>query len=109
MPAGMEEIDIEALLAQLTSGQLPLDGSIDQMNNGQGNGNGMNGINLEELFASVDQAAATDDAIAEDMMKFLAGLENDPEPGPEPGNGNGNEDTNANATSNSNGEASGAQ
>ena len=67
----MEDIDLEALLAQLTNGQ----------SHGAGGDNGglgdNGGINLENLFASVDNAAATDDALAEDMMKFLAGLEND--------------------------------
>ena len=61
------------------------------------------GINLEELFATVDNAARNDDALAEDMMKFLAGLEDqgggggDGPSGQGQGsheNGNGNEEGN---------------
>lgn len=68
----MEDLDLDALLAQLTGGQP------DHNLVGNGNADGLGaGINLEDLFATVDNAAATDDALAEDMMKFLAGLEND--------------------------------
>lgn len=85
---GMAEVDFEALLAQLTNGQLSNgNGSGDHGLGTDGGAGG--GINLEDLFASVDNAAATDDALAEDMMKFLAGLENDLEPGT--GDENGNE------------------
>lgn len=74
-------MDIDALLAQLTNGG---HAGNDHGDDGGGGGMGMDlglnlppGINLEELFATVDNAAQTDDALAEDMMKFLAGLEND--------------------------------
>jgi hypothetical protein len=97
---GMEDMDIDALLAQLTNGG---NGGNDHGGNGGGDGGGMGmdlvlnlppGINLEELFATVDNAAQTDDALAEDMMKFLAGLENDDSfnQGHEQGNGQGQAD-----------------
>lgn len=71
----MDDIDFEALLAQLTGAPTGPNAS-DHNGSGQALGLGA-GFNLEDLFASVDNAAATDDALAEDMMKFLAGLEND--------------------------------
>jgi hypothetical protein len=77
---GIEDIDLEALLAQLTNAQPHTSGSGSVSANANGDSALLAGINLEDLFASVDNAAATDDALAEDMMKFLAGLENDTEP-----------------------------
>lgn len=70
--SGIEDMDLDALLAQLTSGNGDIQGGGNGMNVNQG---GTGGLSLEELFASVDNAAATDDALAEDMMRFLAGLE----------------------------------
>lgn len=74
-------MDIDALLAQLTNGgHAGNDQGVNEDGDGMGMDLGLNlppGINLEELFATVDNAAQTDDALAEDMMKFLAGLEND--------------------------------
>jgi hypothetical protein len=73
---GIEDMDLDALLAQLTNAT-----TTNTDTNGGGNGEmdlGFNlpaGINLEELFATVDNAARNDDSLAEDMMKFLAGLE----------------------------------
>jgi hypothetical protein len=111
---GIEDMDLDALLAQLTNAT-----TTNTDTNGGGNGEmdlGFNlpaGINLEELFATVDNAARNDDALAEDMMKFLAGLEDqgqgggDGPPGPGQGqsgkdNGNGNGEGNGNVKGNRN-------
>ena len=105
--SGMEEIDFEALLAQFTNPQPPNSAGSGSGSGpgGPGNGGGLEGgINLEDLFASVDNAAATDDALAEDMMKFLAGLENDIEP---TGNENENENGDGAISREGRGEAQG--
>ena len=71
---GIEDMDLDALLAQLTNATTT---NTDTTGGGEMD-LGFNlpaGINLEELFATVDNAARNDDALAEDMMKFLAGLE----------------------------------
>jgi hypothetical protein len=92
---GIEDMDLDALLAQLTNGSTSngngdMHGTGDGMNLNHGGG----GLSLEELFATVDNAAATDDALAEDMMRFLAGLEDAPQDqegvGAADGNGGGN-------------------
>jgi hypothetical protein len=72
---GIEDMDLDALLAQLTNATTT---NTDTSGGGGEMDLGFNlpaGINLEELFATVDNAARNDDALAEDMMKFLAGLE----------------------------------
>lgn len=73
--ADLGDIDLDAILAQLNGGN-PVDPDAP-------------GISLEDLFATADQAAQNDDALAEDMMKFLAGLENDGEPDNNGGGGGG--------------------
>lgn len=79
---GIEDMDLDALLAQLTNATTNSNSDTGGNRNENGNGDGMDlgfnlppGLNLEELFATVDNAARNDDALAEDMMKFLAGLE----------------------------------
>jgi hypothetical protein len=86
---GIEDMDLDALLAQLTNGGGTGDNGMN-LNLNLGHGQGQEGgMSLEELFATVDNAAASDDALAEDMMRFLAGLEGDSGTGPGDGTGAG--------------------
>jgi hypothetical protein len=90
---GIEDMDIDALLAQLTNGNGNGNGNHSGDHDGNG-GDGMDlmnlpmGINLEELFGHVDHAAEHNEELAEDMMKFLAGLEEHTEVNGDGGGGN---------------------